>query len=240
MLHSNFPFFNTSQKKIKSKKTSSACACSIFLWLANRGRDEDQRYVSIKKMRKEIWNGIISEICAMCIHYAEWTFECAIFKARAHGLAAFLSPPTPCSRQLVRLAVRRSFALSLVPLLPPPLLSPLSLSSHPLFLCVWRLRNNTRQVTVVTLRGIGGCLLLCKSAGAWGSSLSVSTQPSNDRLAVEKPASKEREKKNTLAQTWSILLCAPRLCVYFAVFAEFRWCRWAVKVLLERSGSISF
>lgn len=119
-------------------------------------------------------------------------------------------------------------------------LSPLALSL-PLFLCaaVWRLRNNTRQVTVVTLWGIGGCLLLCKSAGAWGSSLSVSTQPSNGRLAVEKPAStKKRNKKNThthtydgcLTYTRSILLCVHTVCVYCAVFAGFRWCRWAVAV----------
>lgn len=106
------------------------CLQDLFYEVRTEGGETDQRYVSIKKMRKEIWNGIISEICAMCIHYGEWTFECAIFKARAHGLVAFLSPPTPCSRQLARLAVRRSCALSLAPLLPLPLplLSPLSLT----------------------------------------------------------------------------------------------------------------
>lgn len=133
-LHSDFFFFFSRKSKEEDEvEENKFCMClqDLFYEVRTEGGETDQRYVSIKKMRKEIWNGIISEICAMCIHYGEWTFECAIFKARAHGLVAFLSPPTPCSRQLARLAVRRSCALSLAPLLPPPplpLLSPLSLS----------------------------------------------------------------------------------------------------------------
>lgn len=86
-------------------------------------RKKDQRYVSIKKMRKDEEGDlerIISKTCAMCIHYSEWTFECAVFKALARS-GSFLISSTPCSRQLVSLAVRRSCALSLASLLLLPL-----------------------------------------------------------------------------------------------------------------------
>lgn len=83
-----------------------------------------------------------------------------------HGLVAFLSLLTPCSRQLVRLGVRRSCAPSHESLLLLFLSLSLCFSLHP----VWRLRNDTRQVTVVTLWGIGCCQPLCKPAWAWRSS----------------------------------------------------------------------
>lgn len=100
---------------------------------------------------------------SLCL--SEWTFECATCRMQAWSGGFLISPyslqpsisEAGCAKVLCSFTwvFAASLSLSLSLFLSPP---------------VWRLRNDTRQVTVVTLWGIGCCQPLCKPAWAWRSS----------------------------------------------------------------------